>query len=65
MPEQHMQREPHGERGLQTSVTKKSDVGLWGLMVGHARKAGPDCQELKTMILGNMIKLMEEEALRS
>lgn len=32
-------------------------------MVGRDRKAGPDRQGLKTMILGNMIKLMEWEAL--
>ena len=53
--EQHVD----GERGLQTSVTSMSDVGVWALMVGHDRKAGPDRQELKTMILGNRIKLMQ------
>lgn len=46
-------------------MTKKSDVGVWGLTVGRDRKAGPDRQELETMILGNMIKLMEEGALGS
>lgn len=60
-----MQGETHGERGLQTFLTEKSDVGIWGLIVGHDRKAGPDRQELETTILGNMIKLMEEEALGS
>lgn len=58
-----MQREADGERGLQTSVARMSDVGVWGLMVGRDRKAGPDRQELKTMILGNRIKLMQYEAL--
>ena len=48
---------------LETSVTKTSALSVVGdgVMVECGRKAGSDCQGLEILILGNMIKLMEQE----
>ena len=43
-------------------MTKTSAVSVvgGGVMVEHGRKAGSDHQGLEILILGNMIKLMEQ-----
>lgn len=48
---------------LETSVRKTSALSVigGGVMVERGRKAGSDRQGLEILILGNMIKLMEQE----
>lgn len=52
-------RETQGEGVLPTPVTKMPGMSVGRLTVGHDRKAGPDCQRLDDLILGNVFKLME------